>query len=224
MSVPLRMLLRVAGFYVGAQILSDIASLRILSLFGWSVDGGTLIYPVTFTLRDLVHKLGGKDAARTVVVSAAVLNLFMALFFWFVGVLPPDPAVGPQLAFGELLSPVWRLVIASIVAELVSELADGEVYDLWVRFHGPRRQWLRVLVSNSVSLPLDSLVFGLGAFAFDLEWPVVWSIVASNVALKLLVTLISLPWIYAVPDGNPEISSDRSAAPPAGGSENLPRR
>ncbi len=196
-----RPLVWVAGLYVGAQILSDISSLRILSLFGLSVDGGTLIYPITFTLRDLVHKTGGKSAARDVILVAALLNLFMALLFWLVGILPPDPAVGSQESFGVLLSPVWRIVLASIVAELFSELVDGEVYSLWVRTRGQKRQWLRVLVSNSVSVPLDSLIFSLGAFAFDLSWEVVLGIILANIGIKWGVTLLSLPLIYTVPEG-----------------------
>jgi len=192
-------LIWVSGLYVGTQILADITSLRILSIGGLSLDGGTLIYPITFTLRDLVHKNGGKFAARHVIFVAAVLNLFMALLFWLVGVLPPDPVVGPQEGFGALLSPVWRIVFASIVAEVISELIDGEVYSYWVRHQGERLQWLRVLVSNSVSVPLDSIIFSLGAFAFDLDWGVVQDIILANILVKMLVTFISLPLIYAVP-------------------------
>lgn len=196
---PHRPLIWAAGLYIGAQILSDVSSLRIVSLFGLSVDGGTLIYPITFTLRDLVHKNGGKQAARDVIFVAAILNLFMALLFWLIGVLPPDPAVGAQKEFGQLLSPVWRIVLASIAAELISELVDGEIYSLWVRHHGQARQWLRVLSSNSVSVPLDSVLFCLGAFAFELPWDVVLGIIIANIAIKLAVSLVSLPLIYTVP-------------------------
>ncbi|NMC40369.1 MAG: TonB-dependent receptor [Bacteroidales bacterium] len=38
--------------YIAAQILSDIGSLKIAWVAGFSIDGGTFIYPLTFTLRD----------------------------------------------------------------------------------------------------------------------------------------------------------------------------
>ena len=44
------------SLYIAAQIISDVASLKIAVLFGLSIDAGTFIYPITFTLRDLVHK------------------------------------------------------------------------------------------------------------------------------------------------------------------------
>ena len=188
----------VTAAYIAAQILSDIASLRIVFLAGFSVDAGTLIYPFTFTIRDLVHKTGGIRVARQVVVAAGVINLFMALLFWVVAKLPPDQSVGPQVEFGKVLSPVWRIVIASIIAEVASELVDGEIYQLWVNRMGLRRQWLRVLASNSVSVPLDSAIFCALAFIGRMPFFVVVSIFWANVILKGVCTLISLPWIYLV--------------------------
>ncbi|GAB1458074.1 hypothetical protein MASR2M48_33820 [Spirochaetota bacterium] len=48
------------GAYIAAQMLSDIGSLKIASLGGWAVDAGTFVYPVTFTIRDMIHKRLGK--------------------------------------------------------------------------------------------------------------------------------------------------------------------
>lgn len=193
----------VTAAYIAAQILSDVASLRILLIAGFSVDAGTLIYPFTFTIRDLVHKTAGIKVARRVVTAAGVINLFMAGLFWLVARLPPDPQVGAQLEFGMVLSPVWRIVIASIVAEVAAELVDGEIYQLWVNRVGPHRQWLRVLVSNSVSVPLDSALFCSLAFIGRLPLPVVVSIFWANVILKGICTLLSLPWIYLVRERRP---------------------
>jgi queuosine precursor transporter len=194
-----RWLLVVAGAYVAAQMMADVASLRIISIGGYAVDAGTLIYPFTFTLRDLVHKIGGKSAARTVIVLAAGVNLVMAAFFGLVGTLPADMVTGPQLEFGRVLAPVWGIVIASIVAEVVAELIDTEAYSMWERRFADRHQWGRVLVSNAVAIPIDSAIFvGLatlfGVFPAELAWSIFWL----NVVIKGLVTLVSVPWIYLV--------------------------
>ena len=195
----MRWLLVVSGAYVAAQMMADVASLRIISVGGYAVDAGTLIYPFTFTLRDLVHKIGGKSAARTLIVLAAAINLVMAAFFALVARLPADQVTGPQLEFGEVLGPVWGIVIASIMAEVVSELIDTEVYSSWVRRFGSRRQWGRVLISNAVAIPVDSAIFvGLvtvfGVFPAEVAWSIFWV----NVVFKGIVTLVSIPWIYLV--------------------------
>lgn len=199
MDRAVRWLLVVAGAYVAAQMMADVASLRIIAIGGYAVDAGTLIYPFTFTLRDLVHKIGGKSAARTVIALAAAINLVMAAFFGLVGTLPADMVTGPQLEFGRVLAPVWGIVIASIVAEVVAELIDTEAYSMWVRRFGERHQWGRVLVSNSIAIPIDSAIFVGLATLFGIFPPeVAWSIFWLNLVIKGLVTLVSVPWIYLV--------------------------
>jgi len=188
----------VSSLYVAAQLLTKVTSLRILMIAGFSMDAGTLTYPFTFTLRDLVHKTGGIKVARAVVITAAAANLFMAGFYWLVARLPPDMSVGSQLAFGQVLSPTWRLVFASIVAQIASELVDGQVYQAWVNKVGHKLQWMRVLTSNSVSVPLDSALFCGLAFIGRMPFLVVVSIFWANVIIKGITTLVSLPWIYLV--------------------------
>ena len=188
----------VVAAYVAAQILADIGSLKIAWVAGFSIDGGTFIYPFTFTLRDMVHKLLGRKAARTLVIAAAVINVIMAGFFALLSALPPDPTWSLQEAFAGVLAPVWRIVVASIIAEVLSELLDTEVYHLWVTRVTRRYQWARVLISNSVSVPLDSLVFCWAAFGGVLPNAVVWSIFWANVLVKGMTTLVGLPAIYLV--------------------------
>jgi uncharacterized integral membrane protein (TIGR00697 family) len=188
----------VSSWYIAAQMLADITSLKIITIAGLSMDAGTLVYPITFTLRDLVHKAAGIRVARWLIVNAAIINLFMALLFWVVSRLPGDPSVGEQSAFAEVLSPVWRIVIASILAEVISELVDTEAYRIWIEYVTRKYQWMRVLASNSISVPLDSLIFSWAAFGDVLPNSVVWSIFLSNVLVKGATTIISLPFIYLV--------------------------
>jgi uncharacterized integral membrane protein (TIGR00697 family) len=190
----------VVAAYIAAQLMADILSLKIATVAALSIDAGTFIYPFTFTLRDLVHKLLGRPAARAVILAAAAINLVMAALFRFAAWLPPDPTWPLQREFAAVLTPVWRIVIASIAAEVFSEFADTEIYHLWVTRVTRRFQWARVLVSNSFSVPLDSLIFGWGAFGGRYVSATVWSIFLSNVIVKGAVTLLSLPSIYLVPE------------------------
>jgi hypothetical protein len=195
---PLRPLLIVACAYVAAQMLADISSLRIVTVAGLAVDAGTLVYPFTFTLRDLVHKIAGKEAARVLIFTAAAINIVMAAVFWLTARLPADPTTGPQIEFGQVLSPVWRIVLASLLAEVVSELADTEVYQRWVQRMGETRQWGRVLVSNGVAIPVDSAIFVVIAFLGVLPGEVVREVFWANVIAKGVITIVSIPWIYMV--------------------------
>ena len=197
--IPMAVVIVVAA-YAAAQMLADIASLKIGVVAGLAVDMGTFIYPITFTLRDLVHKLLGKRNAQGLIITAGVVNLVMSAYLMWVASVPSDPSWGLGAEFAAILAPVWRIALASIAAELVSELLDTEVYHWFVTRVTRRFQWLRVLISNSVSIPVDNAIFVVGAFAFALPWPVIWEIFLFNLIVKYGITLISLPLIYAAPD------------------------
>lgn len=199
MTVPAIVIIVVAA-YIAAQMLADIASLKIGVVFGYAVDMGTFIYPITFTLRDVVHKLLGKRNAQVIIISAGVINLFMAGYLMWAASVESDPGWGLGAEFSLILGPVWRIVLASIGAELVSELLDTEIYHWFVTRITRRQQWLRVLVSNSVSVPVDNIIFAVGAFGWLLPWAIVWQIFVFNLVVKYLVTLVSLPLIYVAPD------------------------
>ena len=72
-----------------------------------------------------------------------------------------------------------------------------------------RHQWARVATSNAVSIPVDNVIFAVGAFgaipgfrdhALTLPWEAVWDIFVVNLSVKALVSAVSLPLIYVTPD------------------------
>jgi uncharacterized PurR-regulated membrane protein YhhQ (DUF165 family) len=101
------------------------------------VSVGTLIFGVTFTQRDRVHRYGRRPVYLMIAVAAVGMVIESAL-----------------------LGVPWRIILASFTAIILSETADTEVYH-----HLLRRPWLqRVVRSNAVSIPLDSAIFNLIAF------------------------------------------------------------
>ena len=115
------------------------------------------------------------------------------------GQRPQRSELGLGREFAAILAPVWRIVLASIAAEVISELLDTEIYHWFVTRITTRYQWMRVLISNAISIPVDSLIFSVGAFGGMLPWPVVGQIFIFKLLIKFGMTLISLPMIYLVP-------------------------
>lgn len=195
------------GAYAGAQVIAQVTSLKIGIVWGQAVDMGTFVYPLTFTLRDVVHKTAGRSAARTLIVTCAVVNLFLAAYLAWTAAVPSDSTWGLGSEYEAVLGPIWRIVVASLLAMVISELIDTEVYHLVVTRITRRHQWLRVLASNAVSVPVDNLVFAVGAFApiallgtDGLPWVTVWSIFWVNLWVKGLVSVASIPLIYLAKD------------------------
>ncbi len=191
------------GFYIFLQMTADIAAAKVIVLGKLVMDAG-IIYSLTFTWRDLIHKQLGRRAAQTAIILAGVINVIMVLYFIFVVKLPPESnwaAQGGQKAFEFIFGIVPRIVIASIIAEIISELIDTEVYHWWVNGLGKHKpQWLRVVISNSISIPLDSLIFPIIAFSGVLPINVLIIMILSNVLTKAVITALSFWMIYLVPE------------------------
>lgn len=189
------------AMYIAFQIFSDVLSTKIalLPLLNLAVDGGTIIYPLTFTVRDFVHKTLGKAVARKVVIFAGLLNLVMVALFWLVGMLPADASWGLQDAYNSILMPVFRITIASIIAEVLSEVIDTEIFSVIIKKLGDKYDVLGVLASNGVALVVDSIVFSLIAFVGALPLEIVYQIIISNILIKGAMSLISSPLIRLIP-------------------------
>ncbi len=125
--------------YIAAVLLANYTATWFIPMpvFGL-VSVGTLIFGVTFTQRDRVHRFGRKPV-YIMILLAAVGMVAESLF----------------------LGVPWRIIAASFIAIVLSETADTEVYQRLLHL-----SWFqRVARSNIISIPLDSLLFNLIAFA-----------------------------------------------------------
>ena len=103
--------------YISLILFSNLGSLRVILLAGLSLDGGTLLYPFTFTMRDVLHKKCGGDIARFVILLSAAINLLMFAF----------AALGPATGnfdlifligmFGELFMVLFFLLYGKTAAK-----------------------------------------------------------------------------------------------------------
>ena len=198
-----RQMIVASAAFIALVMFSNLGSLRILLLAGLAVDGGAILYPLTFTARDLLHKKIGARLVRFVIVLAALLNLALFAFVWLIAKLPPDPQVGEQLEYALVLLPGLRLVLGSVIAMTVAELINTFFYIVVRRKYGPRRQWLRVLLSNGIAIPVDTLLFLLVAFAGRVPAAVIAEMFLANIFVKYAVTVASLGTIYLVKDDRP---------------------
>jgi len=191
----LHILILVSVAYVAAQMVADISSLRNLLLFGVGTTAFSIAYPLTYTLRDMAHKLAGPHVARTLIFAAAVIYLVVQGFFTIIAGMAPEMTQEERIALGRLLSPEWRILLAAVVASVVSQLVDTEIYTRWLQRFGAEKQWGRVLFSNAISIPLDRALFLLMAFGVSDRFSEAF---IGTTIVRLVFAIISIPGIYLV--------------------------
>ncbi len=182
------------GLYIACELTANITAGKPVELFGLVAPGGVFIYALTFTLIDLIHERLGRERARHIVYAAGAANLLLAGYTALIVALPFPAFYEHQDAFASTLGSTSRIVAASLVAYLSSSLVDLEIYAIWKRAVG-RHRWARVLVSNGVSTGVDSVLFVMIAFGGVL--PVI-PLILGQYAVKMAVTVVSVPMIYAV--------------------------
>lgn len=140
---------------------------------------------------------------------AFVSQLAMVLFFWLGTRLEPASFWTLQPSWEAIFGLVPRITVASWIAFLVSENFDAWTYDLFRRLTKGRQLWMRNAFSSLPSLALDSLIFVPLAFAGLMP---LWPVIVGQVAVKWLVGLVGIPFMYL----NRALMGGRSSLPPTG--------
>ena len=189
----------VVSLYLLGQIIADVTAFKMVEFWGITVPAGTFIYALTFTKRDLAHKQIGYKGTITLIWVAAIVNILMATYFVFTIYLPHPVWFEHQEAYRTVLGVVPRVVLASIVAEVVAQVMDTVIYQKWWDRFPKAPQWTRVLVSNAVAIPIDSILFTLIAFYGIFPISALWTMTWGQIVFKSALTILSTPMIYLIP-------------------------
>jgi queuosine precursor transporter len=147
------------GLYVGVVCSAQIGAQKVveLPLTGDSAPGGAYLIGVALALIELAHRTAPsrREGWRNAQVMVACGFAASALLAGYVKLVDASPAAFPGQSFHDIAD-TWRIVGASLAAFAVSETLDN-AFGAWLR--GRVHDGLRVLATNAVSVPLDSLVF-----------------------------------------------------------------
>ena len=172
-------MLQAIAIYIAAVLAANYTATWFMPfpIFGM-VSVGTLIFGITFTQRDRVHQYGRQ--AVYIMIGLAALGMVLESL---------------------LLEVPWRIIVASFTAIVLSETADTEVYQKLLH-----QTWLRrVAGSNLISIPLDSLLFNLIAFAGLPDFPllVLTQIVFGEIVTKFTTGSVAALWRQSVTSAVP---------------------
>lgn len=198
------------GLYIACELIANVTASKPVQIGGIIVPAAIFIYTLTFTLIDLINESFGRQGARKVILAAFIANLLLAAYAQLAVILPPPPFYQGQEAFAGVLGSTPRIVFASLTAYLVSSLIDAEVFAFW-RIHVKGPKWARVLISNTLSTAVDSVIFITLAFYGLMP---VWVLIKGQYVVKMAITFGSMPMIYLVRSRN---EAERASATTPGG-------
>jgi len=199
----------ITALFAVILVTSNVASSAKIVSLGFSVfgvplafDGGTLLFPLSYVLGDVLTEVYGFYAARRVIWIGFACLALSALAFFVLQILPPDPtweSYAGSAAYETILGGMSSggIVIASLAGYLAGEFSNSILLSkIKTSFRGSFL-WIRTIGSSLVGELLDSLVFVTiaslaGVFGWDLFLP----LVLTNYLLKLSVEVIVTPAVY----------------------------
>ena len=178
------------GLYVGVVVSAQVGTNKIVDVpfTDLTAPGGTFLIGIALSLIELAHRTAptrreGFVNAQVMVLCGWAASILLAAYLAILNVMSPDDPLFDRLAG------TWRIVLGSLVAFLVSETIDNS-FGAWLRDRV--HDAVRVVATNAVSVPLDSIVFLLVAFG-SLEF------IEGQIVVKYAATLIvGVPLVVAL--------------------------
>lgn len=192
------LLVRLVVIFTSCLVISNILANRLIQVGPWSIDAGTLLFPVTYILSDMFSEVYGYKWSRRVTWWAASMNLLFAILVALTNVLPAPEYFDPspfQLALGSS----FRIVVASILSYVVGDLVNDIVFR---KMRTGKRAMqgfkLRALASSFAGQIVDSTLFVVIAFVGTMPVSDVVSMICLNIVAKVGYEIVILPLTYKV--------------------------
>ncbi len=188
----------ISGLFVGVLLLSNILSSKMISVWGLSFDGGTLLFPLSYIFGDVLTEVYGYKASRRVIWTGFVMLVIMSVNIYLISILPGHEEWTMQKDFDNILLQMPRLAIASLIAYFVGEYTNSVFLSKMKVITKGKHLWMRTIGSTLVGEGLDTILFVLIAFAGLYSTGVLFNIMLSNYVFKTLIEVIFTPITYKI--------------------------
>jgi len=208
-TIHFRYLDTIIALYTAVLITSNVASsAKIIDLhiaiFGIQLafDGGTLIFPLTYVMGDLLTEVYGFKIARRAIWTGFAALVISALMFFALNALPGEETwetYAGTAAYNAILGGMSTggIVIASLLAFLTGNFFNSAILSRMKVLMKGRLLFVRTIGSSVVGEFIDSFIFvSIACLAGVFPWELYLALVLTNFILKLLMEILATPFCY----------------------------
>ncbi|MCH9660319.1 MAG: queuosine precursor transporter [Bacteroidetes bacterium] len=199
-----RIYLILAALFICSLVVSNLIFQKFFSwdFFGWytfEISVGILPYPITFLITDVISEVYGKKKANQVVTAGIFASFFSLLIIYIANEVPAtDWSPISNTVFTSVFGATVVAVFASMMAYLLAQYIDIQIFHFWKRLTKGKHLWLRNNFSTFLSQFVDTftVLFLLCSFK-KIEWSLFGPLLLSGFLFKILVAAIDTPFLYA---------------------------
>lgn len=185
------------AMYISAIVAAELLGGKIFTLSGINASVAIFVFPLTFTINDVVSEVYGKNRARSFVQSGLVILLALFVYTVLSTTLPPASRFAESNeAYKHIFVKSQRIIIASLIAFWLSEQFDILIFSRIRKKFGKKRLWLRNNLSNFLSQLFDTIIFMFIAFYAKGGFMFIVSLIIPYWLLKCGFSIIQTPFTY----------------------------
>jgi uncharacterized integral membrane protein (TIGR00697 family) len=201
LGVEQRLFAVLAAIFVTCLVLGDVTGGKAFETAVGPVSVGMTLFPVTFLLTDVINDFYGPKGARFVTAIGAGMATLAYLALVVTTALPTDKDSYFQAGeYTKIFGGSAKLFVASIVAYVVGQLLDINVFLFWKRLTRGKHLWLRATGSTLLSQLVDTAtinaIFWSGVAGKDWGW--IGAKIVREYVIKVLIAVLLTPVVYAV--------------------------
>lgn len=188
----------IASLVVSNLIFQKFFSWDFFGIYTFEISVGILPYPITFLITDIISEIYGKKKANRV-VTAGIFASFFSLLIVFVADQVPATYWSPisDTLFSTVFGATAIAVLASMMAYLLAQYIDIQIFHFWKRLTKGKHLWLRNNFSTFLSQFVDTATVLLLLCSFGkIDWKLFGTLLLSGFLFKVLVALLDTPLLY----------------------------
>ncbi|MFJ1270096.1 queuosine precursor transporter [Legionella lytica] len=179
--------------FSASWLTSCVAAVKLVSIFGITLTGGFIIFPLTSISSTILVEIYGFKNARQAAWCGLLLNIFFVFFIFFVGLIPSSPHWGLQSEYNHILLQSSRIIFASIVSFVISFFLNAYyISTMKIKCEGKNLP-KRILISNTIANTVDITCFISLAFLGAVPFNVYCQLLLAASIKKFLCEIILLP-------------------------------
>ena len=187
------------SLFIAVILLANIVGAKIMNLGPVHVSVAVWLLPIMFLVTDILEEVKGKKIVKNLIWTTTLILVFSYLFIQLTVHIAPAERYTNNEAFITIFQNSSRMIIASIIAFMISQFHDIWAFDFWKRKTKGRWLWLRNNFSTMVSQFIDTTIFIFLAFyqiAPKFDFAFMWQLILPYYLVKLILALIDTPFVY----------------------------
>lgn len=209
-----------AGYVLSANLLAPRLINFDLGFEEVSIVTGSIIWPFTSQLSDMINEVYGKRKTLVAMVFAYLLNLLFITFVLMASNTTPVWSAAEEQFWQQYFSPTAQIFLASSVSFIVCQVIDIYIFSyLKEKFRkieetstGFRIAFLagvRSLSSDVINMIFDGVIFAVIAFGNKLPADALFKLITGSIVAKSLLAIFDTPWYIIFRIGLKQINRER---------------